>query len=200
MNPPLPWHDHASLLGIGVRVYFFDPDTVAAQADAALRAVPILAAAAGAPAGERPALLAGGDAGPVQVRAGRLQAQADLVLRHGDGLISVLTARGHDQRWHEPAYWLARLPADRVLQAVATAMAVAGQHQRPTAAVWRAPNALYQFDASLSVLEFLAGELPAAARWWQADGPVSAVQLASFCEPRLRAMLGAGRRSTPAPA
>lgn len=195
MTPPLPWHDHATLLGVGVRVYFFDPVATAAQPDAALRALPILWAP-GVVTPTRPEVIASAEAGPVLVRAAGLMAQPDLVLRHGNGLVSVLASRGHDQRWHEPAYWLARLPADRLLQAVATAMAVAGQHQLPTAAVWRAPNALYQFDAGPSVLDFLARELPAAARWWQADGPVSACQLASFCEPRLRAMLGNARRAT----
>lgn len=199
MNPPLPWHDHATLLGVGVRVHFFDPAAAAAQADPALRALPILWAP-GVPAAARPEVLVDAEDGPVPVRAGPLQAQPDLVLRHGEGLISVLASRGHDQRWHEPAYWLARLPADRMLQALATAMAVAGHHRQPTAAVWRAPNALYQFDAGAPVLEFLAGELPAAARWWATDGPVSAAQLASFCEPRWRATLGAGRRSSPTPA
>ena len=66
-----------------------------------------------------------------------------------------------------------------------------GQTGLPTAAVWRAGQALYLFDPDGPVLAQLVAELPTLARQLGQGGQVSAAQLASFCEPRWRLMLGA---------
>jgi hypothetical protein len=184
VTPLLPWHDSATRLGVRLRVYFFDPELADAQADPALRALPILLSPT-APTGPRPqALTAWGDLQPLY-RAGALQAQPRLVLRHGEGLISVLHLAA-DQRRHEPSHWRERLRLDQVLQAIATAMAVAGHLGQTTVPVWRTANALYLLDAQRPLLQFMADALPDACRWWQQPAGVTAAQLASFCEPRWR--------------
>jgi hypothetical protein len=77
-----------------------------------------------------------------------------------------------------------------MLQCIASAMAVAGQRQQPTAALWRGANLLCQFDPSPPVLECLATHIGAARHYWREALQVSPAQLASFCEPRLRALPG----------
>jgi hypothetical protein len=207
----LPWHARASLLGVGVQA-FFSAAQGAADVDIrndedphalAMAALPILAAP-GVLASACPQVLEGAAGRRSVYRVGALQATPDLVLRHGEGLISVVW-RASDPRPHQPHQpherhqWLARLPANRMLQAVATAMAVAGQTGQATVAVWRTANALYQFDPGPAVLDLLARHMLDARRW-HADTTLSADQLANFCEPRLRAMLAATRRADAMPA
>ena len=177
----LPWHDEAEVLGVRVRVFFFDPAEVDARPDLIGRQLPILQGTAArllVPEGQRDTY-----------RVGGLQAQPDAVLAHGNGLLC-LSWRGGDGRLLDAERWRQQWRADVMLQAIATAMAVAGQLQRPTAALWRGANLLCQFDPGPPVLECLASNIPAAQRYWDGVAQVSPAQLASFCEPRLRVLPG----------
>ena len=185
MNDPttaaLPWHDEAEVLGVRVRVFFFDPAEVDARPDFIGRQLPILQGTAArllVPEGQRDTY-----------RVGGLQAQPDAVLAHGNGLLC-LSWRGGDGRVLDAERWRQQWRADVMLQAIATAMAVAGQLQRPTAALWRGANLLCQFDPGPPVLECLASNIPAAQRYWDGVAQLSPAQLASFCEPRLRVLPG----------
>lgn len=179
--PPLPWHDEAEVLGVRVRAYFFDPAEADAAPDFVSRQVPILRGSAARllmPEGQRQTY-----------RAGGLQAQPDAVLAHGDGLLC-LTYKGGDGRVLQPALWRAQWRVDVMLQCIANAMAVSGQHQQPTAALWRGANLLCQFDPGVAVLECMATHIAAARHYWRELQMVSPAQLAAFCEPRLRALPG----------
>lgn len=178
---PLPWHDEADILGVRVRAYFFDPDEAAAAPDFVGRQIPILRGSRAtllAPEGQRQAF-----------RAGALVAQPDAVLAHGGGLLC-LAYKGGDGRLHQPALWRAQWRVDVMLQCIAGAMAVAGQSQKPTAALWRGANLLCQFDPGVAVLECLGTHIGAARHYWRELQTVSPAQLAAFCEPRLRALPG----------
>jgi hypothetical protein len=177
----LPWHDEADLLGVRVRVHFFDPAAAEAGADFAERQLPLLRGCGVrllAPEGQRQAY-----------RAGGLLAQPDAVLAHGDGLLC-LSYKGGDGRLLQRARWRAQWRVDVMLQCIASAMAVAGHCQQPTAALWRGANLLCQFDPGVAVLECLATHIGAARHYWRALQTVSPAQLAAFCEPRLRALPG----------
>jgi hypothetical protein len=187
---PLPWHDEAELLGVRVRVYFFDPAEVDARSDFVGRQLPILQ-------GTRPQLLAP-EGQRETYRVGALQAQPDAVLTHGNGLLC-LSYKGGDGRPLEPGRWRQHWRVDTMLQGIASAMAVAGQSQRPTAALWRGSNVLCQFDPGSPVLECLATHIGAARHYWREPAVVSPAQLASFCEPRLRVLPGLAS-AEPAPA
>jgi len=178
---PLPWHDEADLLGVRVRVHFFDPAAADAETDFVARQLPILRGCGArllAPEGQRQPW-----------RAGDLLALPDAVLAHGDGLLC-LSYRGGDGRLHQPAQWRGQWRVDVMLQCIATAMAVAGQAQKPTAALWRGTNLLCQFDPGVAVLECLATHVSAARHYWREAQTISPAQLAAFCEPRLRALPG----------
>ena len=189
MSAALHWHDEADLLGVRVRVHFFDPAEVDARPDFLARQLPVLQGSGArllSPEGQRDTY-----------RAGALMAQPDAVLAHGDGLLC-LTYRSGDGRHHQPGQWRRHWRADVMLQCIASAMAVAGQRQQPTAALWRGANLLCQFDPGPLVLDCLASHISAARHYWDEPVQVSAAQLASFCEPRLRAMPGL-LRSEPSP-
>ena len=178
---PLPWHDEADLLGVRVRVYFFEPAALSADADFLARHLPILAGAAPrllAPEGRRDTY-----------RVGGLQTQPDAVLAHGEGLLC-LSYKGGDGRSLSPALWRSQWRVDMMLQSIASAMAVAGQCQQPTAALWCGTNVLCQFDPGVAVLECLATHIGEAMHYWQEPDAVTPAQLAAFCEPRLRALPG----------
>jgi hypothetical protein len=178
---PLPWHDEADLLGVRVRAYFFEPAEVDARPDFVGRQLPILNGAAArllSPEGQRD---------PYRVRG--LLAQPDAVLAHGNGLLC-LSYKGGDGRLHDRALWRSQWRVDVMLQCIAAAMAVAGQRQQPTAALWRGVNLLCQFDPGPPVLECLATHIGAARRYWNGVAQISPAQLASFCEPRLRLLPG----------
>lgn len=182
-QPPatLPWHDEADVLGVRIRVHFFDPAAADAAPDFVGRQLPILAGSGAtllAPEGQRQ-----------PYRAGALLAQPDAVLAHGDGLLC-LTYKGGDGRLVQRALWQMQWRVDVMLQCIASAMAVAGQTQRPTAALWRGANLLAQFDPGVAALECLATNVSAARHYWRALQVVSPAQLAAFCEPRLRALPG----------
>ena len=177
----LPWHDEADVLGVRVRVHFFEPAEVDARSDFVGRCLPILAGSAArllAPEGQRETY-----------RVSALQAQPDAVLAHGDGLLC-LGYKGGDGRLLDRHQWRAQWRADVMLQGIASAMAVAGQRQQPTAALWRGVNVLCQFDPGGAVLECLATHIGAARHYWQEPQVVSPAQLAAFCEPRVRALPG----------
>lgn len=177
----LRWHDEADLLGVRVRVYFFDPAEVDARADFVGRQVPILQGTTAhllTPEGQRDSYCVGG-----------LQAQPDAVLAHGNGLLC-LSYKGGDGRLFDATRWRQQWRVDVMLQSIAAAMAVAGQRQLPTAALWRGANVLCQFDPGPPVLECLATHIVAARQYWTGVTRVSAAQLASFCEPRLRLLPG----------
>lgn len=177
MDAALAWHADADLIGVHVRAFFFDAAAVDACADRAARDLPVFRQA-------RPALL--GDAARTGYAVGDLVARPDAVFEHGDGLICLLRRSGaHDE--HDPQRWPRQLGADAMLQAIAAAMAVAGQTQRPTAALLRCRNVLYQFDPGPPVLEFLATHIAEARRHCGAPSQLSAAQLAGYCEPLLRA-------------
>lgn len=189
----LPWHDDGELLGVHVRVFFFDPSEVDARSDAVARLLPVLVAG-GQPAQAPTPLFEAGQR--PTCRAGGLVAQPDGLWRHGEGLLCLMHKAeragesGNDARRHDPMNWRQQLRADTLLQAIATAMTVAGESQRPTLALWRGANALYQFDPGSAALECMASLVGAAAHYWNAPGGVTPAQLASFCEPRLRALPG----------
>jgi hypothetical protein len=179
--PGLPWHDEADLLGVRVRSFFFDPAEVDARPDFVARQIPILQGSAArllAPEGQRETY-----------RVSGLQAQPDAVLAHGNGLLC-LSYKGGDGRLLDPQQWRGQWRVDVMLQCIAEAMAVAGQRQLPTAALWRGANLLCQFDPGPAVLECLATHIGAAQHYWNNTPQVSPAQLASFCEPRLRALPG----------
>ena len=67
-------------------------------------------------------------------------------------------------------------------------MAVAGHSQRPTAALLRCHNAIYQLDPTPAALECVATSLGPALAYCGGQGPLSVQQLAAYCEPRLRAL------------
>jgi hypothetical protein len=178
---PLPWHDEADVLGVRVRAFFFDPAEVDARTDFVARQLPILR--------HSPPRLLAPEGQRRSYRAGGLLAQPDAVLAHGDGLLC-LAYKGGDNRMLEPAQWRAQWRVDVMLQSIASAMAVAGECQRPTAALWRGVNVLCQFDPGVAVLECLATHVGAARHYWRELQSVSPAQLAAFCEPRLRALPG----------
>ena len=179
----LLWHDEADLLGVRVRAHFFDAAEVDSRASFVERNLPVFREAT-------PRLVGDGEPGR-SYRVGELQAQPDAVLEHGDGLLC-LNHKLSDRRPHELDQWPAQLRIDFMLQTVIAAMAVAGDCQRPVAALLRLGNVLYQFDPGPAVLECLATHISAARRYWNAPDAVSPSQLASFCEPRLRALPGRG--------
>lgn len=181
MSDLLPWHDEADLLGVRVRAFFFDPAEVDARADAVARLLPVLDGCG--------ARLLAADGLRETYHAGGLAAQPDAVLAHGGGLLC-LTQRSGDGRPFDRGSWRQQWPADGMLQSLAAAMAVAGQTQLPTAALWRGVNLLCQFDPSPAVLECLATHIGAARHYWNEPLSVSPAQLARFCEPRLRSLPG----------
>ena len=177
----LPWHDEADLLGVRVRAFFFDPAEVDARPDFLARQIPLLQGTGArllAPEGQRDTYQVSG-----------LQAQPDAVLAHGNGLLC-LTYKGGDGRLLDLQQWRGQWRVDVMLQCIASAMAVAGQRQQPTAALWRGANLLCQFDPGPPVLECLATHIGAAQHYWNNAPQVSPAQLASFCEPRLRVLPG----------
>ncbi len=181
MTSRLNWHDETEMLGVRVRAFFFDPQEVDARADFVGRQVPILQGSAASlihPEGQRESYQVAG-----------LLAQPDAVLAHGGGLLC-LSYKGGDGRQHALTHWRRQWRADVMLQCIAAAMAVAGQRQQPTAALWRGANLLCQFDPGPLVLDCLATHITAARQYWNEALPVSPAQLASFCEPKLRAMPG----------
>lgn len=187
---PLPWHDEADVLGVRVRAHFFDPAEVDGRADFVARQLPILRQSSArllVPEGERKGY-----------RAGLLLAWPDAVLAHGDGLLC-LSYKGGDGRLVEPSQWRAQIRVDVMLQCIANAMAVAGQRQQPTAALWRGTNLLCQFDPGVAALECLATHMGAARHYWRELQSVSPAQLAAFCEPRLRALPGLAASAASAP-
>lgn len=179
MNSGLNWHDEAQILGVRVRVHLFDPAEVDARADPIARLLPVFSGALPRrddASGERPSFA-----------VGALHARPDAVFAHGDGLICLMLG---DTRLRHRDNWRALFRVDAMLRALAAAMAVAGQRQLPTAALLRDRGALYQFDPSSAVLECLATHIGDACRHWGVARGVSADQLASFCEPRLRTTPG----------
>lgn len=177
----LPWSHDGQLLGVRVHAGFFDADAADACREPAGRWLPVFRQA-------RPRLR-GDEQARERFTAGELAAQPDAVFEHGNGLLCVL-ARHSDRRPHDPAQWQRQLRVDLMLQAVIAAMAVSGQLQRPTAALLRCQNVLYQFDPGSAVLECLASSIGAARQYWKEARWVSPAQLAGFCEPRLRALPG----------
>jgi hypothetical protein len=177
MNAELNWHEQAQILGVRVRVHLFDPAEVDSRADPVARLLPVFGAALPRredDPGRRPTFAVGG-----------LSARPDAVFAHGDGLICLMLG---DSRLRDRDNWRALFRVDAMLRTLAAAMAVAGQRQLPTAALLRDRGALYQFDPSSAVLECLATHIGDACRHWKSA--VSADQLASFCEPRLRSTPG----------
>lgn len=191
----LPWQAQAQVLGVHALVYFFDPASVDAAPDYVDRQLPVLAHARGA---KRPELLTS-SARPSRYSVGGLQAWPDAVFSHGQGLLCLVSGPGQrspGQR-HEaqrplaaaapfdPGRWREQLQPELVLHCLATAMAVSGQSQRVTAALWRGHNVLVQLDPNVDVLQCLADHIDAARRYWNSPQRVDAAQLASFCAPLL---------------
>lgn len=181
MNQRLNWHQEAELLGVRVRVFFFDPAEIDARVDFVDRQAPILQGLG--------ARLLAPEGQSETYRAGALMAQPDAVLAHGDGLLC-LSWRGGEGRLYQPDTWRRQWPAQAMLQCIASAMAVAGHRQQPTAALWRGANLLCQFDPGPLVMDCLATHIGAARQHCKEPLQVNPAQLASFCEPRLRAMPG----------
>ena len=179
----LHWDDEQELLGVRVRVHFFDADRAAAAADWIDRLLPLLAPA-------RPtALHAQGERG--QYTLASLVAHPDGVFEHGNGLICLLD-RSADRRPHALEHWPRQLRGDALVQALTAAMAVAGHSQRPTAAMLRCHNAIYQIDPTPAALECVATSLAPALAYCGGQAPLSVQQLAAYCEPRLRGLPAGG--------
>jgi hypothetical protein len=155
----LHWDDEQDLLGVRVRVRFFDADRADAAADWIERLLPLFAP-------DRP---------------------------------TALHAQGADRRPHDIDHWPRQLRGDALVQALVSAMAVAGQSQRPTAAMLRCHNAIYQIDPSPAALECVATSLGPALAYCGGQAPLTVQQLAAYCEPRLRALPeGGGPAGAPA--
>lgn len=179
----LRWDDEQELLGVRVRVHFFDPQQASASADWIDRLLPLLVP-------DRPTTLhALGERG--QYTLADLVAHPDGVFEHGNGLICLLD-RSADARFHEPAHWPRQVRGDALVQSLVAAMAVAGHSQRPTVALLRCHNAIYQIDPSPAALECVATSIAPALRYNGGAGPLSVQQLAAYCEPRLRQMPAGG--------
>jgi hypothetical protein len=179
----LHWDDEQELLGVRVRVHFFDADRADAAADWIDRLLPLLAPT-------RPtALHAQGERG--QYTLASLVAHPDGVFEHGNGLICVLD-RSADRRPHVLGHWPRQLRGDALVQALIAAMAVAGHSRRPTAAMLRCHNAIYQIDPSPAALECVATSLAPALAYCGGQAPLSVQQLAAYCEPRLRGLPAGG--------
>lgn len=192
----LPWQAQAQVLGVHVLVYFFDPLQVDAGPDYTDRQLPVLAHAPGA---KQPRLLTSSSQ-PSRYAVGALQAWPDAVFGHGQGLLCLVSGRGHSARHRagggqgplaplgplDPRHWRAQLQPDLVLRCVATAMAVSGQTGQVTAALWRGRNVQCQFDPTPAVLKCLADHIDAARRYWNEPEAVDAAQLASFCVPLMQ--------------
>jgi hypothetical protein len=179
----LRWDDEQDLLGVRVRVHFFDADRANAAGDWVDRLLPLLVP-------ERPtALHAQGERG--QYTLASLVAHPDAVFEHGNGLLCVMD-RSADRRSHDIVHWPRQLRGDALLQTLVAAMAVAGQSQKPTAALLRCHNAIYQIDPSPAALECLVAGLGPALAYCGGQAPLSVQQLAAYCEPRLRALPAAG--------
>ena len=175
----LHWDDEQELLAVRVRVHFFDADRVGAAADWVDRLLPLFAP-------DRPtALHAQGERG--QYTLASLVAHPDGVFEHGNGLICLLD-RSADRRPHDIDHWPRQLRGDALVQALVAAMAVAGHSQRPTAAMLRCHNAIYQVDPTPAALECVATSLGPALAYCGGQAPLSVQQLAAYCEPRLRAL------------
>lgn len=181
MNPRLPWHQEADLLGVRVRAHFFDPAEVDTRPDFVGRQLPILQGSG--------ARLLAAEGQRETYRAGALVARPDAVLAHGAGLLCLSYRSGEGRLW-QPDTWRQHWRVDLMLQCLAQAMAVAGQRQQATAALWRGTNLLCQMDPGPLVLDCLASHLGAACQYWDKAAQISPDQLASFCEPRLTALLG----------
>ncbi|MBI5258470.1 MAG: hypothetical protein HY855_18330 [Burkholderiales bacterium] len=179
METPVHWDDEQVLLGVAVRAYFFDPQDADGQGDWVARLLPMLRPALPKPnqaEGERQAYT-----------VGDLQVAVDAVFEHGNGLLCV-SHRNGDRRPHDPEHWQRQLRVDAMLQSIVAAMAVSGDRQRPTVALLRCHNVVYQFDPGPPVLECLATGIGAAKRYHGEPGCISGQQLAAFCEPQLRAL------------
>lgn len=188
MTAALTWHDEAEILGVRVRVHLFDAARVDARTDRAARLLPIF--------GDTPPPLDDKAEGDASHAVGTLLARPEAVFRHGNALICLSEGDG---RPRDAENWQRLFRIDAMLTALAAAMAVAGERQRPTVAMLRDAGALYQFDPGSAVLECLATHIGDACRHWEAPKGVSAAQLASFCEPKLRALPGI-RGPAPQPA
>lgn len=175
----LRWHDEALLGGLRVRAYFVDPHHASADVDARHALATLFGDAA--PRLLAPAREGGG------YRVGDLHAEPDAVFEHGNGVICLWLAAG--ERLLPPReQWAQQLRLATVVQALIAAMAVAGQTQRPTVALLRTADALYQVDPSPAALECLASHIGAAQRDAGLAGPIGPLQLAAFCVPRLCAL------------
>lgn len=179
MSTALDWHEEFAILGVRVRVHFFDARAVDARANRAARLLPIF--------GDSPPPLDAPSVAKPDFAVGALHAKPDAVFRHGEALICLTEG---DDRPRDRDSWRALFRVDAMLGALAAAMAVAGERQLPTVALLRDAGALYQFDPACAVLECLATHIGDACRHWDSPKGVSAAQLASFCEPKLRALPG----------
>ena len=178
---PVTWHDDARLLGVRVSAYFFDPLQINAKVSFVERNLPMFKQAL-------PRRLGQGDQRDTY-RSGDLWAQPDAVLEHGNGLLC-LTYRHTERQGLDQAHWPSQVRIDGMLHTVAAAMAVAGARQKPVVALLRLGNAVLQFAPSPPVLECLATSIGDARRYWKAPQFVTAAQLGTFCESRLRALPG----------
>ena len=185
----LDWHDTCRLLGVEVHAYFFDPAEVDKRVSFVERYLPVFKQA-------RPRRL-GSDSELLNFTAGELTAQPDAVLEHGNGLLC-LTYKHTDRLAVQRERWIQQLRVDAMLQSIAGAMAVAGARQLPTVALLRFGNALFHFAPCPPVLECMATNITAARRYWNAPVAVNSLQLASFCESRLRNLPGIGASTSPA--
>ncbi len=186
---PVTWHDDARLLGVRVRAHFFDATEINAKVSFVERNLPMFKQAL-------PRRLGQGDPREAY-RSGDLWAQPDAVLEHGNGLLC-LTHRHTERQWLDKAHWPGQVRIDGMLHTVAAAMAVAGAQQRPVVALLRLGNAVLQFAPSPPVLECLATSISDARHYWNAPQFVTAAQLGTFCESRLRALPGMASSATPA--
>ncbi len=178
MNSLLAWHDEKEVWGFAVKSHFFDAAAAEAQDDFVRRVLPIFKIG-------RPQLLAT-EKDHRNYRVPGLVAQPDAVLRHGEGLLAVeyKTSRS---RPHNLDRWHIEIPLKAMLQCLAAAIAVAGETGRPTVPLLRCKNALYLLVPQPELLARVLQLIEQAPAYWRLPPPVSASQLAAFCEPWVRA-------------
>ncbi len=185
---PVIWHDDARLLGVRVSAFFFDAAEINAKVSFVERCLPMFKQALPRKLGQ--------DDQRESYRSGDLWAQPDAVLEHGNGLLC-LTHRHTERQWLDQTHWPGQVRIDGMLHTVAAAMAVAGARQQPVVALLRLGNAVLQFAPSPPVLECLATSISDARRYWNAPQFVTAAQLGTFCESRLRALPGMAASAPP---
>jgi hypothetical protein len=176
----LQWHDQDVINGIQVKAFFFDGDAADKETNNYVRRVlPMLADAP-----VQPKLLYT-EQDRKNLFFGQWVAQADSVLTHGAGLLSVEYKSGGRDTTRKN--WRTKIKLDDMLQGVIASYVVAQTHQKVTACLLRYYNVVYLLTPGENLLNLLGSLTPDAMKYWQDSRRVSASQLATFAAARVRA-------------